>query len=353
MSTRGCAELVQVLGSEIGKGVYAVGQLVPSSRELSTRYGVCPETARKGLKALEEEGLLVAEPRRGFRVAPRHTGKRETRPVAFATDYLADLSNAEATSWAINNAIQRAAAVRGWSALGAHSAGGDRDGVLEQLISSGAWGVVVDSLDPEYYRTVCRAKLPVVMVNSVPQGIQVDTVVQDNYSGGCQAAMHLIASGAERIGWFGSLRGFGHTRERYAGALAGLAGEGRELAVEASMSRELPEEELRLAAREFLEGRDRPDGVLAFDLDALRVLVEAAGEVGLVPEKDFRMVGWLVEESLAGEYAPIFRGGPVPPAMTWKASSMADWALTLLAARRDGHRGEPVRINVPTRLELG
>jgi LacI family transcriptional regulator len=353
MTSRGCAELVEVLGSEIGKGVYAVGQLVPSSRELSARYGVCPETARRGLKVLEEEGLLVAEPRRGFRVAPRHKGKRDTRPVAFVTDYLADLSNAEATSWALNNAVQKAAAMRSWGALGAHSAGGDREGVLEQLISCGAWGVIIDSLDADYYRAVCRAKLPVVMVNSVLPGERVDTVVQDNYSGGCQAANHLLASGAKRIGWFGSLRRFGHTRERYAGALAGMAGEGRTLEVETSMSEDVFEEELRLAAREFLERKDRPDGILAFDLDALKALVEVSRELGLVPEEDFRMVGWLVEESLAGEYGPIFKGGPVSPAVTWKASSMADWALNLLAARREGKRGEPVRINVPTRLELG
>jgi DNA-binding LacI/PurR family transcriptional regulator len=314
---------------------------------------VCPETARRGLKALEDEGLLVAEPRRGFRVAPLGKGDPGRRPIAFVTDYLADLSNAEATSWSLNNAIQKAAALRGWGALGAHSAGGDREGVLQQLISCRAWGAVVDSLDPEYYRAVCRAKLPVVMVNAALRNVEVDTVVQDNYGGGCQAAQHLIASGAERIGWFGSLREFGHTRERHAGALAGLAGEGRALAVQASMSKDVSADALRHAARKLLESQDRPDGILAFDLDALKALVEVAGELGLVPEKDFRMVGWLVEESLAGEYAPIFRGGPVSPAITWKAASMADWALTLLAARREGKRGEPVRINVPTRLTPG
>jgi DNA-binding LacI/PurR family transcriptional regulator len=350
MVSRSCAVLVETLSREIGRGTYTVGQFVPSARQLSVRYRVSPETARRGLKMLEEEGLLVSEPRRGFRVAEKRSDDGETRPVAFATDYLADMSNAEPTSWALNNAVQKAAAMRGWSALGAHSAGGDRGRVLEQLISGGAWGVVLDSLDAEYYRAVCRAKLPVVMVNSVLEGVEVDTVVQDNYRGGYLAAQHLIRNGAKRIAWFGPARRFGHTRERHAGAVAGLTGEG--LALAAEVSQDLSDEGLRKGGRELLKGGGRPDAVLAFDRDALRVLFEVATELDLRIEKDLRIVGWLVEESLAGDYVPLFRGGPVAPAVTWKASSMAEWALTLLAARRDGQRGEPVRVNVPTRLKL-
>jgi DNA-binding LacI/PurR family transcriptional regulator len=350
MVSRSCAELVESLGSQIGKGVYAAGQFVPSARELSGRYGVSPETARRGLKMLEERGLLIAEPRKGFRVAPQWEGDGETRPVAFATDYLADLSNAEPTDWALNNAVQKAAGMRGWSALGAHSAGGSRDRVLEQMVSSGAWGVVLDSLDAEYYRTVCRAKLPVVVVNSVLEGVEVDTVVQDNYRGGYIAAQHLVVTGAKRIAWFGPARRFGHTRERHAGAAACLDSEG--LAFCAELSRDVTADGLRRAGRKLLEGADRPDAILAFDPDALGILVEVTKELGLTIEKDFRVIGWLVEECYASDYVPVFRGEPVAPAVTWRASSMAEWALTLLAARRAGQRGEPVRINIPTRLEI-
>lgn len=353
MVSRSCAELVGSLGDEIREGVYAAGQFVPSARKLGVQYGVSPETARRGLKALQAKGVLVAEPSRGFRVATQRTGDAATQPVAFATDYLADMSDADPTSWALNNEVQKAAAMKGWSALGAHAGSGNREQVLGQLISVGAWGVILDSLDPEYYRSVCKAGLPVVMINSALLGERVDTVVQDNYEGAYQGARHLVACGARKIGWFGPVRKSGHTRERHAGASAGLAAEGRTIAVEFSRPRNLPDEDLRLAAREFLAGPDRPDGILAFDLDALRALVAVARELDLVPEKDFRLVGWLVEESLASDYVPLFRGGPVSPAVSWRASSMAEWALTLLAARRDGQRGEPVRINIPTRLTSG
>jgi DNA-binding LacI/PurR family transcriptional regulator len=350
MVSRSCAQLVERFRAAIGRGVYTTGQFVPSARELSGEYGVSPETARRGLKMLEKEGLLVSEPRRGFRVAPQWEGSDDTRPVAFATDYLSDMSNAEPASWALSNAVQKIAGLRGWSSLGAHSSGGQRDRVLEQLISGGAWGVVLDSLDPEYYRTVCRAKLPVVMVNSMLEAERVDTVVQDNYLGGYLAARHLAATGARRIAWFGPARRWGHTRERHAGVVSGLAGAGR--ALDRDMLSDTVDEELRDAAREMLRGGGRPDAVVAFDPDALRVLVATAGELGLVVEKDFRVVGWLVEECYASDYVPAFRGGPVSPAVVWKASSMAEWALTLLAARRGGQRGEAVRVNIPTRLRF-
>ncbi len=352
MVSRSCAQLVESLSVEIRQGAYAAGQFVPSARKLSARYGVSPETARRGLKALQAKGLLVAEPSRGFRVATQSKGQTDAQPVAFATDYLADLSDAEPTSWALSNAVQKAAAVKGWSALGAHAGSGDLCRVLEQVISVGAWGVILDSLDPEYYQSICRAKLPVVMVNSVLEGERVDSVVQDNYSGGYQAAGHLVATGAKRVGWFGPVRRFGHTRERHAGATAGLAAEGRALAVETSMSKDLPEDELRVEARKFLEGQDRPDGILAFDLDSAKALMKVAGELDLVPEKDFWMVGWLVEECLASDYALLFRGESVSPVVTWRASSMAEWALKLLSARRAGEGGEPVRVNIPTALKL-
>jgi LacI family transcriptional regulator len=349
MISRGCAEIVEHFRSAIRKGSYRAGRLVPSSRELSTKYGVSAETARRGLKMLEQEGLLISEPRRGYRVAASEERTERARPVAFATDYLADLSNARATSRAVINALQESAGMRGWSTLGAHSAGGDREMVLEQLISGGAWGVIVDSLDPDYYRTLRLAKLPVVMVNAVLEGEEVDTVVQDNFGGGRIAAQHLLAAGARRIAWLGPARRSGHTYERHAGAVTALAAGGRSLGIE--VSGELDDEGLRAAAREILSSRDRPDGVLAFDLQAVSALVEVCGKLGLTIGKELRVVGWLVEESLASDYVPIFRGGPVAPAIVWSASSMAEWALTLLAARREGGRGEPLRGNVPTRLK--
>jgi DNA-binding LacI/PurR family transcriptional regulator len=350
MVSRSCAELVESCRDAIAKGVYAVGQFVPSAREFSQSFNVSPETARRGLKELEAQGLLVSQPRRGFRVAPRYQSSEETRPVAFATDYLNDMSNAEPASWALNNAIQRIAGLRGWSSLGAHSSGGDRERVLEQVLASGAWGVILDSLDPGYFGVLCRSKLPIVMVNSMLEHVEIDTVVQDNYRGGFLAVRYLLKKDTKRIAWFGAARDFGHTRERHSGAVAGLAA--GNITMLTCPCGDATDQELRAAGRKMLRSNNRPDGILAFDPDALRILVEVATEENLVLEKDIRVVGWLVEECYASNYVPVFKGGAVAPAIVWKASSMAEWALHLLETRRCGMRGEAVRLNVPTRLKF-
>jgi DNA-binding LacI/PurR family transcriptional regulator len=351
MVSRRCAELVDSFRSEIGKGVYSPGEFVPPVRELSNRFGISTETARRGLKLLEQEGLLVAEPRQGFRVAASRVASTEKRPVAFVTGYLGDMSDAQPVSWAINEAVQKMAGLRGWTSLGAHSAGGAGEGVVEQLIAGGAWGVLFDSCDDIFLKTIQAADLPVVMVNSWIEDRRVDAVIQDNYRGGFLGARHLVGGGAQRLAWLGSLGVGPHGRERYAGAVAGLASRG--LRLREDMCVDAAGGDLVAGVRRLLSREDRPDGIFCFPEKALAALLQVAAELQMVPERDFRMVGWVVEECYEAEFARRFGGGPVPPAVVWKASSMVDWALKLLVARREGEAGEAVRISVPTSIRHG
>lgn len=58
---------------KIVNGFLAPGQILPSENELCARYGASRETVRKGLKHLEQEGLIYSLPRRGYFVnKPRH-----------------------------------------------------------------------------------------------------------------------------------------------------------------------------------------------------------------------------------------------------------------------------------------
>jgi DNA-binding LacI/PurR family transcriptional regulator len=118
------------------------------------------------------------------------------------------------------------------------------------------------------------------------------------------------------------------------------------------MSIEVEDNEAYGKALELLGRADRPDGVLAFSDVPLARLWETARQLGIRPESDFRTVGWVVEEGYPIEFLPLFAAGPVPPAVVWKASSMAERALELLAGRKAGRAGEPVRVCVPTRLKF-
>ena len=345
------AVVLDRMRSAVTSGRFRAGRFLPPVRELSVKYGVSPETVRRGLKTLERERLVVAEPRQGFRVAAR-PGADDARhcPVAYVTDYRGDLANAQPANWAILGAFQRATAEIGSTVLGAHAGGAGGGVVLEQLKAGRAWGIALDTMDRSLLETLRASGLPVVMVNSFWEDAEVDVVIQDNYRGGFLAARHLVDAGCRRIAWFGALGRYYHSRERYAGAVAALAAAG--LRFDESMLVEAEGGEASGKARELLGRANRPDGVLAFSEGALARLWEAARQLGIQPEVELRTVGWVVEECYAIEYLPLFAGGPVPPAVVWKAASMAERALALLAERRSGRAHEPVRVCVPTRLKF-
>lgn len=65
--------IFQELREQIVKGALIQGDLLPSENELCARYEASRETVRKGLKELEQQGLIYSRPRRGYFVsAPQH-----------------------------------------------------------------------------------------------------------------------------------------------------------------------------------------------------------------------------------------------------------------------------------------
>ncbi|MBP0446958.1 FadR family transcriptional regulator [Roseomonas sp. SSH11] len=67
----GAAALQAALAGEMRAGRWAVGEKLPTERELGQRYGVARNTVRRALDALEAQGLLHRHVGRGtFRSAP-------------------------------------------------------------------------------------------------------------------------------------------------------------------------------------------------------------------------------------------------------------------------------------------
>jgi DNA-binding FadR family transcriptional regulator len=63
--------LRNLLARELHEDRWAVGEKLPTERELGTRYGVARNTVRRALEALETEGLITRHVGRGtFRNAP-------------------------------------------------------------------------------------------------------------------------------------------------------------------------------------------------------------------------------------------------------------------------------------------
>lgn len=62
------------LRSQIFRGKFRPGDLLPSEHQLCSEFGASRETVRKGLKALEQEGLIFSRPKIGYFVStPNHS----------------------------------------------------------------------------------------------------------------------------------------------------------------------------------------------------------------------------------------------------------------------------------------
>jgi LacI family transcriptional regulator len=220
--------------------------------------------------------------------------------------------------------------------------------ILARLATTPISGIILDTLDESLLRLLEKSSAcPLVMVNSWFEYASVNVVLQDNYKGGYLAARWLAEAGAERVAWLGPIGEFGHSRERFAGVVAGMASLKRRLSSE--MAIEAPFLAMEESARALLARHDRPDGVVAFSKSAAQAIRNAAGAAGLKIGKDLLVVGWTVEDCFESEHYSVFAGGPIPPAIVWSAKEMAQAAMDVLLAPAPA-TGR--RILVPTRLKL-
>jgi DNA-binding LacI/PurR family transcriptional regulator len=345
--SRGSAELVASIRADIEGGAYRPGQFLPSAREICGNFNVSAETVRRGLKILEGEGLLVAEPRQGFRVVLPQGPELQKNPLAYVTDFRPEMTEAQPANWAIRNSLQDISGQRGWTTLGVY-AGGEIARVAGQLRRARVWGAIIDTLNRDLVRAVTDLELPAVMVNSWVENGDVDTVIQDNYQGGFLAAAHLLESGARRIGWVGPQEEFCHSRERFAGAAACLSMAGK--TIESRDTLKLAGKSSAQKLKKILSRPDRPEAMLVFWKGAAALTAQVARELGLQLGRDLLLIGWCVEELFESEHLAVFAGSVLPPAIVWKAAEMTRSALQRLEAGIQRQTGQ--RTCIPVRLRL-
>jgi DNA-binding GntR family transcriptional regulator len=58
-------QLAAILRERIGSGEYPAGRRIPAIIELTAEFGLSAKTVRRGIKVLEDEGLVVTVASRG------------------------------------------------------------------------------------------------------------------------------------------------------------------------------------------------------------------------------------------------------------------------------------------------
>lgn len=342
------------LREKIRSGQLPGGSYLPTERKLAEEHGIAPLTARRILKALEAEGMVVAEPRKGYRVMARANDPDFGAPLAYVLSPHPGPALWDDLHKEIASCLQTTAAEHDWSLLAVGTEGRSSVTVMEQLRAARAFGAILDTFDEELIAAVAHAGMPMLMIDEWREDMSVDAVVQDAFLGGLLAGRYLAERGCRRIAWMGPLKvGHHQALERYGGSCAGLGAYG--IGFTPDLIIRLPNAEAPEgvgAAREMLARSDRPDGVVALWEACVTSLVEAARELGLTPGKDFEMVGLCPDSTYDSFYSPKFPDGPVPPAVTWKVESLAHTAVARLAERRLDPTLPPIKLKVPMRMRV-
>jgi DNA-binding LacI/PurR family transcriptional regulator len=341
------ARVVRLIRKDYLHGEIVPNSFLPGERELASRYSVARVTVRRALATLSAEGLVRAEPGRGYRALMRIAGLPTGTPAAYVVSGKGDKKAWTYTMQELAASFQRLLVEDGWQALTISIEGRSPQELVRQLGQSGVWGVAVDSNDDRVFRTIHENGIPCVSVDAITPTVEIDNILQDNHRGGRQAADYLLEKGHRKIAWFGEVGGSDHSVERFTGAEAAFLRRGLELPREFVFNHAGDHERV---AREMLTRADRPTAVLSLWTGQTNTVGRVARELGLEIGKDLDLVGWSTEQGyrnyLEREYGP----GKAPPTVVWSTTEMCRVAVTRLLWHVREPNLKPLRVSVPTRL---
>jgi len=339
--------LEELLRSAIASGEYAEGQLLPGTRELARRHDMGPRSVRNALRALEEDALISAEPRRGYRVLKAGKSVETGAALAFVVPRRGSAEIRTAYPGLLDQ-LQRAAGAGGRPllALGGMDAGADQ--TAGQLKSHHVGGAIVNSYDPALIAAIGALGVPMVAIDVWHRELGTDSVIQDGFGGGYLAAEYLAEKGHERIAYFGrKVRcelGL-LAADRLGGALSGAVQFGGNIPPEMRLLTSGDTSEDRQEAIErLLRSENRPTGVIALWAEHAEAARLAAAELGLEVGRDLEIVGWQTKSASASE--------ATCPRIVWSVAEMAEMAVSRLEQRR-ANPNMPVTVSkIPVQLEL-
>jgi len=325
-----------------------VGQYLPGVREVGREHNVSPETARRAMKIMEAEHWVSAHPGHGFKVTALGNDPAKAAPVAFILAGREDAERWSPFGQHLLAAMYRAAENRGWSLLGIGAGGRMADDVVEEIKTARVSGLLLDTADEKLAGELTRLGVPTVLVEELCPGL--DSVTQDNFGGALRAAEYLAGRGHRRLGWFGHLGPTVPSRERWAGAQAGLRDADAEIVVQGRLGPDAGEtDQDRDAVRRVLRGPRRITGVLTPWWSAAVTAAKLAREEGVEPGQDVEFVAWCPREQLA-EFRSAWPAGHLPVTVTWSIGDLGEAALARLSERREHPTAPGVRVSVGAEL---
>ena len=204
--------IFEELREKIITGEYPPDYQLPTEVELAAQSGVSRITSKRALIELEREGLIYRK-----RGSGSYVKKQETQPgpntgtvnanriISMVLPYMAssELEYIKGASDYLDS--------RGYY-LGIHNSNWSKEKEKELLIrvpKNGSSGIILYPLSTvsnvELINAIYWNDYPIVTIDQYYEGLQVTSIVSDNFAGGYAAAKQLIDLGHERIAFISSI----------------------------------------------------------------------------------------------------------------------------------------------------
>jgi len=217
---------------------------------------------------------------------------------------------------------------------------------IDLAIAENVGGVILMPSRPGTALTpLLSSGIPLVLIDRVLPGQEVDAVIADNLLGAYEAVKHLLARGYERVACVTGPLTITTGSQRYAGYRKALEEAG--VLIDNSLVREsdFSEEGGRLAMRELLEQSERPDAVLLGNLLMTLGGLQAIGQAELAIPADIAVVGYddmswasLLRTPLSTVAQPTY--------------DMGMESARLLLSRLEGYSGAPRVVTLSPSLRI-
>ncbi|WP_179394541.1 GntR family transcriptional regulator [Lacticaseibacillus absianus] len=194
-------QIYEDLKNQITNGVYPVGGLLPTERELEKIYNVSRITAQSAVNQLAQAHIVQRQPGKGTTVLKKPLQQLNTRALGIIVP-----GTLESYGDTLLHVLSDEAAKYGFASLLRYS---NEDQQLEaaciqQLIDAPVAGILIAPLQREFYNPVLMKYVlqgfPIVILDKQMQGLDTMLVGTDHFESARQCARMILDRGHAKIG---------------------------------------------------------------------------------------------------------------------------------------------------------
>lgn len=337
----GYQDVASALRTEIKDGVYTDGTLLPTERELQSRFQVSRTTVRRALQALVESGWAESSPNRGV-LAKRGKAVLKTTNVAF-------IDHSDTVNQVLFLEINRLLQEQGLHLVHVDSRKHTVEGALAFALEEEFAAIVIWPKKGYLHAPVVEAvfqEIPVVCVqHEFLNVLAADLVTEDHLLGGWIAADHLVKQGRKRVAVTGMLDMLRTNHLRFSGYMLGLFHarlnpNSSDYVFCYTSNQDQPD--MRLLEQR-LKDQDRPDAVFVLDDFLVPYVVETVQKQGLKIPQDVAIVAF--GNDVEANFAPA---SLTTVSIDWKLVAAA--IAEQIKLRLGGDHSPPRTVKLPVRL---